>query len=79
MSQEPWVDQEILIIKLGWTAGESAEELRRQLLSFGHTRSRSAILGKLKRLGLMGQGEPSRRRGAPQHPFKSKNVSRETY
>lgn len=58
MSWIPWTDERTLLLREFWAGGRSASEIAALLEGV----TRSAVLGKLFRLGLVGQKRPKARR-----------------
>lgn len=69
-----WSDAEIEAMKTAWTAGKSAAEISRALTKLsGKKRTRSAVLGKIHRLGENGNkaAKPKLARGKASAPPKT--------
>jgi GcrA cell cycle regulator len=56
----PWTDERIERLKTRWSQGASARQIAREL---GHGISRSAVLGKIHRLGIAGMSPHAGARG----------------
>lgn len=64
MTLRDWTDDRVERLKRLWLDGVSASQIARQLGGV----SRSAVIGKLYRLGLAGKGGSTRRQGATRPP-----------
>jgi GcrA cell cycle regulator len=72
----PWTDERIEALKTRWLAGESAATIARAL---GGT-SRSAVIGKVHRLGLAGREAPTKPDVVPAgRPLKAPAVARQPH
>lgn len=58
MIEEVWPEARVTLLKRLWGEGHSAAEVARQVGGFEHTRDagRSAVMGKLARLGMLDRG-----------------------
>jgi GcrA cell cycle regulator len=70
-----WTDERVERLKKDWEAGYSASQCAARLGGFGHCPDggRSAVIGKVHRLGLAGRNTISRKR----HPPRKRVLSRE--
>jgi GcrA cell cycle regulator len=66
-----WTDDQLETLKTLWAGGCTAREIAAEVGAV----SRSAVLGKVLRLGLMGQGRP-RRPPAARKPRASRTIAR---
>ena len=66
----PWTEERIEHVKMRWSQGASARQIAREL---GNVVSRSAVLGKVHRLGIA-QSSPNC--GAREHRLERKNARR---
>ena len=78
MRSEPrfdWSDDAVARLKEHITAGMSASEIVRELVSeFGGPLTRNAVIGKVARIGLALRGVPQPRKPAPPRPPRDRRV-----